>query len=216
MTTQAEVQGWAGGLAAVLKRIAPRFARAEPRRRAAACLRGLLAPIARKNGWQLAEAAGDAAPDGVQDFLSRAQWDDAEAVRDDLQACVAEHLGDSLLQQSVAATSWSRDRGGGGCLHAQPYVGAGTPELRPHRLTPNGVRATAPGRLICAPRCRFFLEHPHPTPAQAACQRKRVRDAGFSSSRVRPGPYVTGVLQRSTGSAVPAGAGATSRPVLST
>ena len=94
MTTQAEVQGWAGGLDAVLERIAPRFARAEPRRRAAAYLRGLLAPVERKNGWQLAEAAGDATPDGVQDFLSRAQWD-AEAVRDDLQAYVVEHLGDA-------------------------------------------------------------------------------------------------------------------------
>jgi SRSO17 transposase len=94
MTTQAEVQGWAGGLDAVLERIAPRFTRAEPRRRAAAYLRGLLAPIERKNGWQLAEAAGDATPDGVQDFLSRAQWD-ADAVRDDLQAYASEHLGDA-------------------------------------------------------------------------------------------------------------------------
>jgi SRSO17 transposase len=45
-------------------------------------------------GWQLAEAAGDATPDGVQDFLSRAQWD-ADAVRDDLHAYVSEHLGDA-------------------------------------------------------------------------------------------------------------------------
>src|SRR5919206_4130114 len=94
MTTQAEVQGWAGGLDAVLERIAPRFARAEPRRRAAAYLRGLLAPVERKNGWQLAEAAGDATPDGVQDFLGRARWD-ADAVRDDLHAYVTEHLGDA-------------------------------------------------------------------------------------------------------------------------
>ena len=93
MVTQAEVLGWAGSLDAVLERIAPRFARAEPRRRAAAYLRGLLAPVERKNGWQLAEAAGDGTPDGVQDFLSRVQWD-ASAVRDDLQAYVVERLGD--------------------------------------------------------------------------------------------------------------------------
>jgi SRSO17 transposase len=74
-------------------RIAPRFGRAEPRRRALAYLRGLLAPLGRKNGWQLAEAAGDATPDGVQDFLSRMRWD-ADAVRDDLRAYVVEHLGD--------------------------------------------------------------------------------------------------------------------------
>lgn len=81
MVTQSDVQGWASGLDDVLDRIGSRFGRAEPRRRAAAYLRGLLAPVERKNGWQLAEAAGDATPDGVQDFLSRAQWDaDAGAV----------------------------------------------------------------------------------------------------------------------------------------
>ena len=44
-------------------------------------------------GWQLAEVAGDRTPDGVQEFLSRVRWD-ADAVRDDLQTYVVEHLGD--------------------------------------------------------------------------------------------------------------------------
>ena len=93
MVTQADVYGWAEGLDGVVDRIAPRFGRAEPRRRARAYLRGLLAPVERKNGWQLAEVVGDRTPDGVQDFLSRVQWD-ADAVRDDLQAYVVQHLGD--------------------------------------------------------------------------------------------------------------------------
>src|SRR5918995_4250303 len=93
MTAIGTVEGWARDLEALAARIAPRFCRAEPRRRALAYLRGLLLPLERKNGWQLAEAAGDAAPDGVQDFLSRMRWD-ADAVRDDLRAYVAEHLGD--------------------------------------------------------------------------------------------------------------------------
>src|ERR1700755_1087244 len=71
----------------------PGLGRTEPRRRAGAYLRGLLAPVERKNGWQRAEAVGDRTPDGVQDFLSRVQWD-ADAVRDDLQAYVVQHLGD--------------------------------------------------------------------------------------------------------------------------
>ena len=91
--TRAAVADWAQGLDEVLERIAVRFGRAEPRRRVEAYLRGLLAPVERKNGWQLAEAAGDASPDGVQEFLSRVCWD-ADAVRDDLQAYVATHLGD--------------------------------------------------------------------------------------------------------------------------
>ena len=93
MVTHSDVQGWACGLDEVLDRIGLRFGRAEPRRRAAAYLQGLLAPVERKNGWQLAEAVGDRTPDGVQDFLSRVHWD-ADAVRDDLQAYVVEHLGD--------------------------------------------------------------------------------------------------------------------------
>src|SRR3954466_6231835 len=92
MTDVSEAEGWARGLDEVVARLAPRFGRIEPRRRASAYLRGLLAPLGRKNGWQLAEAAGDRTPDGMQDFLSRMRWD-ADAVRDDLRAYVVEHLG---------------------------------------------------------------------------------------------------------------------------
>ncbi|MFD8005202.1 transposase [Streptomyces mirabilis] len=52
----------------------------------------LLAPVGRKNGWQLAEWAGHATPDGLQYPLSRSRWD-AESVCDDLQRYVADQLG---------------------------------------------------------------------------------------------------------------------------
>ncbi len=74
--------------------IAPRFGRPEVRARARRYLDGLLAPIARKNGWQLAEALGERTPDGVQRLLNAAHWD-ADAVRDDLQRYVVTHLGDA-------------------------------------------------------------------------------------------------------------------------
>ncbi|MFE7357188.1 IS701 family transposase [Streptomyces sp. NPDC057543] len=48
--------------------------------------------MGRKNGWQLAEYAGHATPDGLQHLLSRSRWE-ADEVRDDLHAYVAEHLG---------------------------------------------------------------------------------------------------------------------------
>src|SRR3954453_4803923 len=54
--------------------IASRFRRVEPRRRVRAYLQGLLCPVERENGWQLAENAGDCTPDGVQDFLARMRW----------------------------------------------------------------------------------------------------------------------------------------------
>jgi SRSO17 transposase len=93
MTTRADVRRWAGEFEALTTRLAPRFGRREPRQRAVAYLHGLLSPIQRKNGWQLAEAAGDRTPDGVQDFLARMRWD-ADLVRDDLRAYVVQHLGD--------------------------------------------------------------------------------------------------------------------------
>ena len=93
MTSVEEAAGWARGLDEVAARIAPRFSRAEPRRRARAYLRGLMAPLGRKNRWQLAEAAGDPSPDGVQEFLARMRWD-ADLVRDDLRRYVVDTLGD--------------------------------------------------------------------------------------------------------------------------
>jgi SRSO17 transposase len=91
-TTAGQVAAWAGEVTAVAGRIGRHFARSEPRRRAVEYLRGLLSDTERKNGWQLAERLGDPTPDGVQHLLARADWD-ADAVRDDLRAYVAEHLG---------------------------------------------------------------------------------------------------------------------------
>ena len=53
---------------------------------------GLLAPLASKNGWTLAGAAGDGTPDGMQRLLNRAAWD-VDGVRDDVRAYVAGRLG---------------------------------------------------------------------------------------------------------------------------
>jgi SRSO17 transposase len=88
-----EVESWATGLEELHARIAPRFARSEQRGRVLAYLKGLLSPVKRKNGWQLAELAGEKNPDGVQRLLNNALWD-ADEVRDDLQEYVVEHLGD--------------------------------------------------------------------------------------------------------------------------
>jgi SRSO17 transposase len=94
MAVTDEAVGWAGGLDALVEQIAPRFRRIEARRRVRAYLRGLLAPVERKNGWQLAEHAGDRTPDAVQDFLARMRWD-ADQVRDDLRGYVVAQLGDA-------------------------------------------------------------------------------------------------------------------------
>jgi SRSO17 transposase len=89
----AEVTAWAAGLDMLAAHLGARFRRAEPRRRARAYLQGLLSPVERKNGWQLAEQAGDATPDGMQRLLATYHWD-ADQVRDDLRTYVVEQLGD--------------------------------------------------------------------------------------------------------------------------
>src|SRR6266568_2112546 len=52
------VQTWALWQTEVERRIMPHFARCEAQHRVWAYLRGLLSPIERKNGWQVAEAVG--------------------------------------------------------------------------------------------------------------------------------------------------------------
>ena len=88
------IRQWAAGLGELHARLAPHFRRPEVRVRAGRYLAGLLAPVERKNGWQLAEHVGEAHPRGVQRLLETARWD-ADAVRDDLSAYVVEHLGDA-------------------------------------------------------------------------------------------------------------------------
>src|ERR671910_802083 len=88
----AEVQDWAASLEEVHARIAGAFARAEPRARGLAYLRGLLGRLERKNGWTLAEAAGEVSPDGMQRLLRTADWN-ADTVRDELRSYVVERLG---------------------------------------------------------------------------------------------------------------------------
>jgi SRSO17 transposase len=103
--TVAEVEDWAAGLEKVLERIGPRFARSEPRARAGVYLRGLLSAAERKNGWTLAEQAGDRTPDAMQRLLNHADWD-ADAVRDDLRDYIIEHLGDDRAVLVVDETGF--------------------------------------------------------------------------------------------------------------
>ena len=55
----ADLQTWAEALDGSQSRLAPNFARAEPRPRALTYLTSLLSATERKNGWQLAELAGE-------------------------------------------------------------------------------------------------------------------------------------------------------------
>ncbi|MFH8445918.1 IS701 family transposase [Streptomyces sp. NPDC018026] len=89
----ADVRLWAGELEAVHGRFVHRFSRSEPRESALAYMRGLIAPLQRKNGWTLAEEAGHAGPGRIHRMLNRIEWD-ADEVLDDVRRYVVDNLGD--------------------------------------------------------------------------------------------------------------------------
>jgi SRSO17 transposase len=90
--TDGLVESWQAGLEDLFARVAGRFCRREPRLRAFAYVRGLLAGLERRNGWTLAEHAGMGTPHGMQELLWSPCWD-ADAVRDDVRDYVIEQLG---------------------------------------------------------------------------------------------------------------------------
>ncbi|WP_260328630.1 IS701 family transposase [Streptomyces sp. Ag109_O5-1] len=93
MIDERAVEIWNDELEELFLRTGHRFRRVEPRRRMRDYVRGLLGPVGRKNGWQLAEYAGHRTPDRLQRLLNGARWD-ADELRDDLQHYVAERLGE--------------------------------------------------------------------------------------------------------------------------
>jgi SRSO17 transposase len=91
----------------MVRRLRRHFHRPEAAAHAADYLRGLIAEVERKNGWQLAEAAGYAHPRGIQRVLDRYAWD-AEAVRDDLRAYIVAELGDPAAVLVVDETGFPK------------------------------------------------------------------------------------------------------------
>ena len=119
MTTE-ELDEWAVDFERFCARFADVFGRKEPRAQAAKYLRGLLASVPRKNGWQVAEAVGDRIPDATQRLLYQAQWR-ADAARDRPAA-----IRDRGLRRRRRHRRGGRDR-----LHQerQPLGGRQTPVL---------------------------------------------------------------------------------------
>jgi SRSO17 transposase len=91
--TSHDLSAWAAEFESFQARFARFFERSEPRQQAVKYVRALMAPVQRKNGWQLAEAAGDRDPQKMQRLLYEAHWDRA-GVGDELQSFVIERFGD--------------------------------------------------------------------------------------------------------------------------
>jgi len=194
-TELAAVQDGAAGLLALHERIADRFRRSEPRRRALAYLHGLLSPVERKNGWQLAEQAGEATPDGMQHLLARADWD-PDAVRDDLRAYVVEQLGDPQAVLVVDET---------GFLKKGPKsVGV----QRQYSGTAGRIENCQIGVFLgyASPTGRTFLDRELYLPKEWAADAARRREAGVPETvafHTKP-QLARAMLERALDAALPA------------
>ncbi len=164
----AQIGDWHDDLAMLHARIAPRFARPEVRARVGRYLAGLLGPVERRNGWQLAEQIGERTPDGVQRLLRTACWD-AEAVRDDLRAYVVEHLGDRNAVLVIDETGFLK-KGTKSVGVARQYSG-----------TAGRIENCQIGVFLAyaAPRGRAFLDRALYLPKDWTTDRERRAAAGI-------------------------------------
>jgi SRSO17 transposase len=83
---------WSEAFGGLFAQVAGEFAQAPSRRRARGYLLGLLSHAERKNGWTIAEFAGDAGPEGMQRLLNFYAWDE-DKVRDALCRYVVKAFG---------------------------------------------------------------------------------------------------------------------------
>jgi len=73
--TRDDLERWESDLQALIGRVGTVFSRAESKRHAEQYLRGLLAQLERKNGWTIAEHAGEVEPKATQRLLNLSPWD---------------------------------------------------------------------------------------------------------------------------------------------
>lgn len=96
----AQIEGWQAELYRLLERLRPYAAQDRTHKRIGLHVEGLLGPAERKNGWHLAEAAGDESPYAMQHLLGRASWDVA-GVREETRRYVREGLGSAIRARIV-------------------------------------------------------------------------------------------------------------------
>ncbi len=106
---------------ALTARLRPHFRRGAAHRHAGEYVRGLLGPVERKNGWQLAEHVGHRHPRTIQRVLDRSAWD-ADAIRADLREQVIAELGDEDGVLVIDETGFVK-KGTKSCGVARQYSG---------------------------------------------------------------------------------------------
>ena len=91
--TREDLATWDAEFKDICARTGPLFYRTDSRAHAVRYLRGLLAPLERKNGWTIAEYAGLHEPKALQRFLNLTPWD-SDRLRDLVRDYAMEHFAD--------------------------------------------------------------------------------------------------------------------------
>jgi SRSO17 transposase len=92
--TVADLDAWKSEFEGLCARFAGRWFRTESREHFRQYLRGLLAPLERKNSWTISEFTGEWRPTAIQRFINLTPWD-ADGLRDEVRAYAVEHFADS-------------------------------------------------------------------------------------------------------------------------
>ncbi|MEU1591278.1 IS701 family transposase [Streptomyces sp. NPDC005708] len=173
---------WSDRLEDLLLEVGYVFPRWELRQRAADCVRGLLAPLSRKNGWQLAEHASEDTPWGQQHLLDRARWD-ADELRDFTRRYVVAGLDDGGVGAGpegsgvlvVDETGFAkRGHASAGVAHQYPGALGG---VFPCQIGVMAAWATAAGQALIDRELYLPKEW---TTDRERCRRARIPDeAGF-------------------------------------
>src|SRR5258707_12975458 len=191
-----EAVGAVRALDTVHGRIGGYFHRREMRERVRRYLVGLLGHVERKNSWQLAEAFGEAGPQGVQRLFTDAEWD-AEAVRDELRTYVVAQLGDAASGVVVVDETGFLKKGTKSAGVARQY--SGTAGRRENQQI--GVFL-----LYASERGAAFLDRALELPAEWGGEADRraeahiPADVGFATK----GELARELLARAFGAGVPA------------
>ena len=112
----------ASNLTDLHQRLAPCFARPEPHTQAGKYLTALVSDLPRKNGWTIAEHAGDHTPHRTQRLLNHAVWDTDAAMRI-VRGYVAEHLHAAPLRVAALDESGQEKTGQATAGVQRQYMG---------------------------------------------------------------------------------------------
>ena len=115
--TSADLEMWGPELEGLFARLRPLFYRTESKKHAEQYVRGLLSPLARKNGWRIAEHVGEPEPTPLQRFLNLSPWD-ADALLGVNREYAMEHLAEegAILGADTNRISYEGNQVGRGAV----------------------------------------------------------------------------------------------------